>query len=385
MGSTGLVLGLLCGPVTTLYVLRTCCPRIPLCFGTACDAVSQRLPADAFILFCRVMPQPKVVGDASAELVADLFGTGIYASILRDAANAAISDRTRNSYRLAVKHVGGVSLRSFLVFLAAELAKPVRPDQKLKPGRGRNRIFRYATSTMRAVKSACCHMSFVTKTPWTSSESALAELALAGYEASNRSPSKRAALSVTMFQQYIAYVRERRLYDLEAGAEVMWACGLRPQDMHALCVDMCVLDDDGRVTRVYQKIKAPLHIAVRQGVMQLREVPTERAQELLQARYDAWVRYDLDYSEPFFPGFTTEAVSQVFAVLGRTHGWPQDVMFDGIHCFRHSMATSTLAAAMEQVRKSGAWKSMKSAKGYCAGVAGAGKARAARRRQQKKE
>ena len=330
------------------------------------------------------MPQPKVVGDASQSLVADLF-SGSFAPILRDAADLAISDRTRNSYRLAVRKVGGVSLKSFLFFLAVELSKPVRPDQQLKPGRGRNRIYRFATSTMRAVKSACSHMALVTKTPWTSTESSLAELALAGYEASNRAPSKRAALSVTMFAQYIAYVREHRLHDLEAGAEVMWACGLRPQDMHALCIDMCVLDDEGRVTRVYQKIKAPLHIAVRMGVMQLREVPTERAQELLQARYEAWMTHGLDYATPFFPGFTTEAVREVFAVLGRRHGWPQDVMFDGIHCFRHSMATSTLAMAMEQVRKAGAWKSMKSAKGYCTGVAGAGKARAARRCQQKKK
>uniref|UniRef100_A0A7S1QXM0 Uncharacterized protein n=1 Tax=Neobodo designis TaxID=312471 RepID=A0A7S1QXM0_NEODS len=276
------------------------------------------------------MPQPKVVGDAAHSLVADLF-TGPHASVIREAANLAISDRTKNSYRLAVLHVGGVSLKSFLAFVAAELRKPVRPDEVLQPGRGRNRVYRYATSTMRGIKSACSHMSFVTKIPWSSTESALAEQVLAGYEASNRSPTKRAALTVTMFAQYIAYVREHRLYDLEAGAEVMWACGLRPQDMHALCIDMCVLDDDGRVCRVYQKIKAPLHLAVRQGLLQLREISTERARRFLQARHDVWMQKGFDCFEPFFPGFTTAAVSEVFAILGRRHGWPQDVMFDGIH------------------------------------------------------
>ena len=213
----------------------------------------------AYRCSCRGMVLPKTVGDSAEDQVDELFAGTEGAVVLKSCVEASITEKTKAAYANEVVKVGGFSPRHFVLFLHRELQRPVKPPEVLKDsGRGKNRVFRYATSTVRAAKSACIHTALVERRPWTQTQSNLLEMALAGYEAQAGSPRVRAALSPQQFEEFLELVRSRGLHDLAEGAIVMRACGLRPRDVQQMCMDLCVVDEKQVVQRVWMELKAPV-------------------------------------------------------------------------------------------------------------------------------
>ena len=86
--------------------------------------------------------------------------------------------------------------------------------------------------------------------------------------------------------------------------------------------------------------------------------------------------------ERFFAKYGTHAIGEILASLQLRDRWPKDLMFDGPHCFRHSMAMDVHNAVMEHVRASGGWKGKASAARYASGVPGAIAAQKSAKRQE---
>ena len=285
-------------------------------------------------------------------------------------AGGTATAQTKSEYYANVRRIGGFSFEHFIAFLIEDSERPIRPPNELKPKkRGAQREYRYATRTMRSYKSSCVYVAMDMRQPWRTSESAFAELCLNGYEASNRSPTTRGALTHDYFEAFITEANARGLHELAQGAVVQWYCGLRPRDVTNQCVATLVCAR-GQVLQVRREIKAPAATKTRMGMTEPVDIFSESARTILQAKHDEFIAFGRSRQEPFFPGYTSERIEPILRFLQARDGWPTDVLFDGPHCIRHGMARETHLANMETLRPLGGWKSPVSAHGYIKGVSG---------------
>ena len=115
------------------------------------------------------------------------------------------------------------------------------------------------------------------------------------------------------------------------------------------------------------------------GEVQPRAVMTPEAQVVLEQRIVAWKKAGFDTAEPFFD-VKTSVVTEMLTELKVRHGWSKDVLLDGPHVFRHSMAVETFEKAIGSVMDRGGWTSVAAAKNYGVnGVSGRDEARTGRR------
>ena len=301
---------------------------------------------------------------------------------LRKLLAGGIEESTAKKYDSTVRTLGGFAPKHFLAYLLKEMEKPERPADELKcVGRGKRRKYRIATQTMRGHKSACVHMSLLRGNTWKQSIAQLAERCLAAFEADNRKPTTRGALTEKQFGEFIEEALRVRREDLAHGAIIQWFCGLRPRDIRSMC-QAAVVIEAGRVVQVRRLRKAPKPIKKRLGKSQLVQVSHQQTQQLLESYYQASRRRGDRSHDPFFPGYTARAVNEIFFNLKARSVWPSDVMFDGPHCFRHGMARAAYLQTMDKVREAGGWSDVSSPIRYSSGITGAGAAEKAFAKQE---
>jgi hypothetical protein len=121
---------------------------------------------------------------------------------------------------------------------------------------------------------------------------------------------------------------------------------------------------------------------MREGPDVMRLIQSETAQQIMKIRYDTFRRFGAKGSEPFFPEYTTKRVVEVLAFVAARDGWPDGLLYDGRHLFRHGSATDGFAESIRAVRTRGGWTTDGCAALYgTRGVAGQAAAEDARRQQ----
>jgi hypothetical protein len=163
------------------------------------------------------------------------------AEFLKKITNATVVRKTSESYRRWVMKVGGYDPISFIKFLQEEYEKPNPPVGK----KNRDRQYRYATQTIRCMKSASVHVAMLSGEPWGDSDQDFTELCLTGLEATGASPMVRGNLSLEQFQVYLDHCRATGRAEYADAAVVQWGTGVRPRDILALCLDRTFVKDSG--------------------------------------------------------------------------------------------------------------------------------------------
>jgi hypothetical protein len=306
-----------------------------------------------------------------------LFENPIIAAILLRLVADTVTTKTHDAYAWKVKQLGGHSFMRFALHLADEASKPCRPPS----AKGYSPLFREATSTLRHLKSACIHIALIHNEPWSAEDSAFADLLVRGYEGQNTQPRRRAGLSVPQLQAFLAEARERGYYDVADGALVQWAACARPRDMDALCLDRTIVFEDNHFAMFIEQKKRRAD-KMREGPDVLRLIQSETAQQIMRIRYETFREYGARGSDLFFPGYTTKRVSEVLAFVAARDKWPEGLLYDGRHLFRHGCATDSFAQSVRAIRERGGWTTDGCAVRYgTRGVAGQPAAEDARRQQ----
>lgn len=288
---------------------------------------------------------------------------------------SSVHGKTHNAYAASVAKIGGYTVDCFLQKMLREYEKPVRPVglKKYSPR------YREATATVRHLKAACLHMARYHREPWADDDSREIENLLVGFEAENVPPRRRAALTVAQFQDFVAEARRQGLQDVANAALLQWVTCTRPRDVRAVCLARVRREERGHYS-MWAERKIPIHLKVRYGFDEIRPIMGEEAQEIVASRVRVYQEMGVPSHLPFFPSYTCANVRKVLAEVAKT--WPEDLLYDGAHNFRHGSAAEAFASAIADVREHGAWRSNASARHYgTQGLAGRAEAAAAREQQ----
>jgi hypothetical protein len=285
-----------------------------------------------------------------------------------------VAPATHAAYARKVQANGGFGVERFLDHMNREMAKPPRPPELKRY----SKLYRESTSTFRHLKAACMHMAECHADPWAEDDSQYIETLICGFECENAEPRRRAILTLGQFNSFLAEARAQGRGDIADAAIVHWAACVRPRDMKALCLARIVYDEDTKTFMMWAEKKVHRRMKVRRNKDEKRVIMGDAAQTIIKDLYKAFTAEQISRTEPFFPEYNSASVEAILRKVAKDEEWPEDLLFDGPHCFRHGCALEAFSEAIQAVRIRGGWGSNGSAVHYSQqGVAGRTAANAA--------
>jgi hypothetical protein len=271
-----------------------------------------------------------------------------------------VAPATHAAYARKVQANGGYAVERFLDHMEREMEKPPRPAGLKKY----SKLYRESTSTFRHLKAACMHMAECHADPWAEDDSQYIETMICGFECENAEPRRRAMLTMRQFNSFLAEARAQGYQGIADAAIVHWAACVRPRDMKALCLARIAYDEDTDTFMMWAEKKVHRRMKVRRNKDEKRVIMGPEAQTIIKAFYEAFTEAEISREEPFFPEYNSANVQAILTKVALEEQWPEDLLFDGPHCFRHGCALEAFSEAIQAVRIRGGWGSNGSAAHY---------------------
>jgi hypothetical protein len=165
----------------------------------------------------------------------------------------------------------------------------------------------------------------------------------------------RGAVDDSKLTQLVRAARDKGRQDLADACHAASGCALRNQDLQKMTADDVNLD--GGVVLVL-KHDSSIRKA-KTGSKDERPIATSEAYEVLERRIQTHPK------GPLWPKWNRIQANEFVKAVAEEQGWPKNLRWDGIHCVgRHGAAIRAKKAAIEAIKKVGAWKSDAAATSY---------------------